>query len=95
VINHNLKVCLRISAAVQSGIKLLAAHVLRPIRFPEKSWRKYSRPKTNRTFPSEMRLSEKESRQPKCVKLKMKVRKLKSGANWQSDVPAKSRKKMG
>jgi hypothetical protein len=33
---------------------------------------------------SEIRLSEKESRQPKCVKPKMKVRKLKSGANWKA-----------
>jgi len=41
-------------------------------------------------FPSKTRLSEKESRQPKCVKLKMKVRKLKSGANWNGGVRAKS-----
>jgi hypothetical protein len=42
-----------------------------------------------------MRLSEKESRQPKCVKLKMKVRKLKSGANWQATFQQKAVKKMG
>jgi hypothetical protein len=34
-------------------------------------------------FPSEIRHSEKESSQPKCIKPKMRVRKLKSCPNWQ------------
>jgi len=35
-------------------------------------------------FTSQVRFSEKKSRQPKCVKPKMKEHKLKSGANWQA-----------